>query len=128
MSILKEYKINFGVKKIHDSNIKFMRSISYSLDSIIANFISIIDCDELLEAINRRSNISQQGEIIYPTQSLQIIKISYTTTQIYHDSAAYDSNPNITADYTLPTADFKEIVKVWRNFVKGDDANGGLLT
>lgn len=102
-----------------------MRSISYSLDSIIVNFRNVIDCDNLLEAINRRSDISQQGEIIYPTQSLQIIKISYTTTKIYHDSSAYDSNPNITANYTLPTADFKEIIKAWRNFV----VNGsGLLT
>lgn len=98
-----------------------MRSISYSLDSIIANFRNVIDCDNLIETINRRSNISQNGEIIYPTQSLQIIAISYTLTKIYHDMEAYDLNPNITPDYSLPTSDFKEIVKAWRNFVNDDN-------
>ncbi|MCD1115267.1 hypothetical protein [Chryseobacterium turcicum] len=125
MSIITDYKVTFGIKKIHDSNLKFMRSISYSLDSIIVNFRNAIDCDNLLEAINRRLGISQQGEIIYPTQSLQIITISYTLTKIYHDMEAYDLNPNITPDYSLPTADFKEIVKAWRNFVVNDS---GLLT
>ncbi|MCD1115261.1 hypothetical protein [Chryseobacterium turcicum] len=117
MNTLTDYKVTFGIKKIHGFNIKFMHSISYSLDSIIATFRSIIGCDHLLEVINLSSNVSQQGETVYTTQSLQIITISYTLTKIYHDMEAYDLNPNITPDYSLPTADFKEIVKAWRNFV-----------
>lgn len=121
MSILTNYKVTFGIKKIHNSNFKFMRSISYSLDAIIVNFRSVIDCDHLLKVINLSSDISQQGETVYTTQSLQIITISYTLTKIYHDREAYDLNPNITPDYSLPTADFKEIVKTWRNFVNDDN-------
>lgn len=120
MSTLTDYNVSFEMKKINNFYIKFMHSSNFYLESIIADFVSITSCDNLLEAIGRRSNISQNGDIIYPTQSLQLITISYTTTKIYHDSVAYDSNPNITPDYSLPTADFKEIVKAWRNFVKDE--------
>lgn len=121
MNTLTDYKVTFGIKKIHNSNIKFMHSISYSLDSIIADFVSIIGCDHLLKVINLSSDIFQKGETVYTTQSLQIITISYNLTKLYHDMKAYDVNPNITPDYTLPTSDFKEIVKAWRNFVNDDN-------
>lgn len=117
MDALSYYHIVFCLKKINNSHIKFMSSSSYSLESIIANFVSITSCDNLLEAINRRSNITQNGDLIYPTQSLQIIKISDDNTKIYHDSEAFYDDPNIAADYILPTADFKEIIIAWRNFV-----------
>ena len=121
MSTLTDYKVTFGIKKINSSNIKFMHSISYSLDSIIADFVSVIGCDHLLKVINLSSDISQHGETVYTTQSLQIVTISYTLTKIYHNMEAYDLNPNITPDYSLPTVDFKEIIKAWRNFINDDN-------
>ncbi|REC63580.1 hypothetical protein DRF65_05670 [Chryseobacterium pennae] len=121
MSIVIDYKISFGVKRIHDRDFKFIRTISSSLDSIITEFRNIINCDNLLGAINLKLAPSSPGEILYTTQGLQLIKITHATTEIYRDSARYDSNPDITADFTLPTADFKEIVKIWREFVVNGD-------
>ncbi len=117
MSITTDYKISFGVKKIHDRDFKFMRSINYSLDSVITDFRNILNCDNLLGAINSIMESPSPGEILYTTEGLQLIKITHTTTEIYRDSAKYDSDPGITADFILPTADFKEIVIIWRNFV-----------
>lgn len=94
-----------------------MQSANFFLDSVIADFVNIIGCDNLLEAINRRSDTFQRGEIIYTTQSLQHIIISYSLTKIYHDSEKYNVNPAITPDFTLPTSDFREIVLAWRNFI-----------
>ena len=116
MSTLTDYKITFGIKKIHDRDFKFIRSISFSLDSVIAEFRNIIHCNSLLEAISLKMDPSSQGEILYTTQGLQLIKITHATTK-------YDSNPNITADFTLPTTDFMVIVKAWKNFI----SNGGAL-
>lgn len=125
MSIITEYKISFGVKKIHDRDFKFMRSIHYSLDSVITDFRNIVNCDNLLGAINSIMESPSPGEILYTTQGLQLIKITHSTTEIYRDSAKYDSNPGIASDYTLPTADFKEIVIVWRNFVVNGEGEKG---
>jgi hypothetical protein len=126
MSILTDYNVTFGVKKVRNSNVKFIRSINPILDAIISDFRGVNHCDNLLGAINDVLNVGQQGGVIYPTLSLQVIRISFTTTKIYRDPSAFDLNinPSFAADYTLPTADFKEIVKAWRNFV----VNGNLLT
>jgi len=124
MNIITEYKVVFGIKKINNSNVKFMRSINPILDSIISDFRGIGNCDNLLGAIDSVLETGQQGGVIYPTLSLQVIRISFTTTKIYRDPAAFDLNinSNFVADYTLPTADFKEIVKLWRNFINGDNS------
>lgn len=47
-----------------------------------------------------------------------MIRIGYSDTKFYHDVDKYNANPNIVPGGTIPTADFKEIVKVWRNFVR----------
>ncbi|KPH15148.1 hypothetical protein [Chryseobacterium sp. ERMR1:04] len=129
MSIITDYKIVFGVRKIHNMNYKLISSINPSLDAILFEFSSVTSCDSLIRTTGLVLDSSPQLEdVLIFTQGLQVIKIGYSETKLYHDENKYDANPNITAAYTLPTADFKEIVKVWRNFVKGDDANGGLLT
>ncbi|MGG7551213.1 hypothetical protein ACQ7CX_11390 [Chryseobacterium arthrosphaerae] len=125
MSIITEYKISFGVKKIDDRDFKFIRSINYSLDSVITDFRNILNCDNLLGAINSIMESPSPGEILYTTQGLQLIKITHSTTEIYRDSVKHDSDPGITADYTLPTEDFKEIVIVWRNFVVNGEGEKG---
>lgn len=118
MTTLSDYQIIFGIKKIHDKDLKFMRSINYSLDSVITEFRNILNCDNLLGAINSKMEPSSPGEILYTTQGLQLIKIRHTTTEIYLDSVKHDSDPGIPADYTLPTTDFQEIVKAWRDFIR----------
>ncbi|KPH15147.1 hypothetical protein [Chryseobacterium sp. ERMR1:04] len=106
-----------------------MSSISPSLNAILFEFSSLTSCDSLIRTTGLVLDSSPQLEdVLIFTQGLQVIKIGYSETKLYHDENKYDANPNIAAAYTLPTTDFREIVKVWRNFVKGDDANGGLLT
>lgn len=127
MTTLSDYQITFGIKKNHDRDLKFMRSINYSLDSVVTEFRNILNCDNLLGAINSKMEPSSPGEIRYTTQGLQLIKITHATTEIYRDSAKHDSDPDIPADYTLPTADFQEIVKAWRNFVVNGSNEGKLM-
>lgn len=127
MSILSDYKISFRVQKIHNTNFKFIDSVSPSLDAILFEFGNVIHCDALLEVINLRiSNAPQSEDVLYTTQGLQMIKIGYSVTRLYHDVEVYDANPNTTSAYSLPTADFKEIVKAWRNFIT--NGSSGLLT
>lgn len=121
MSIIKDYKIVFGVRKIHNTNFKLMSSISPSLDAIFFEFRTITSCDDLIRAIDLRLDNSPQSEDFFiPTQGLQMIKIGYSETKLYHDENKYDANPNIAPGDTLPTKDFKEVVKLWRDFVAND--------
>lgn len=129
MSIITDYQISFGVRKIHNTNFKFMSSISPSLNAILFEFSSVTSCDDLIKAIGFRLDASPQSDdFCIETQGLQMIKVGYSEIKLYHDVNKYDANPNIAAAYTLPTTDFREIVKVWRNFVNSDNSNGGLLT
>ncbi|MCD1115266.1 hypothetical protein [Chryseobacterium turcicum] len=126
MSIITDYKISFGVRKIHNTNFKFISSTRPSLNAILFEFRSITSCDDLLSAIDLRLDNSPQSEDFFiPTQGLQMIRIGYSETKLYHDENKYDANPNIAPGDILPTAEFKEIVKAWRNFVVNDS---GLLT
>jgi hypothetical protein len=45
-----------------------MRSINYSLDSVITEFRNILNCDNLLGAINSKMEPSSPGEIRYTTR------------------------------------------------------------
>lgn len=117
MSIIKNDHIRFGMKQIGNSSVQFMQSDYFFPDSVIADFVSIIGCDNLLEAINRRSDKFQRVEIIYTTRSLQHIIISCFSTTTYHDAEKYNVNPAVAPDFTLPTSDFREIVMAWRNFI-----------
>lgn len=126
MSIIKDYQISFGVRKIHNTNFKLMSSISPSLDAIFFEFRTITSCDSLIRMISAvLDNPPQSEDTLFYTQGLQMIKIGYSETKLYHDENKYDANPNIEAGDTLPTTDFMEIVKLWRNFVANDT---GLLT
>jgi hypothetical protein len=62
VSILTDYNITFGIKEILNSKVKFMRSMSPDLDSIIAEYRGINSCDNLLGAINCRTHRSQKEE------------------------------------------------------------------
>ncbi|MCD1115265.1 hypothetical protein [Chryseobacterium turcicum] len=126
MSIITDYKISFGVRKIHEKNFKLMSSTSPSLDAIFFEFRTITSCDSLIRMINAvLDNPPQSEDVLFYTQGLQMLKIGYSETKLYHDVNKYDANPNIAPGDILPTADLREIVKVWRNFV----VNGsGLLT
>lgn len=127
MNIITDYQISFGVRKIHNTNFKFISSIRPSLNAILFEFRSTTSCDDLLIAIDLRlDNPPQSEDFFIPTQGLQMIKIGYSETKFYHDINKYDANPNIAAGDTLPTEDFREIVKLWRNFVK--DGSTILLT
>lgn len=121
MSIITDYQISFGVRKIHNTNFKFISSNSPSLNVILFEFSSITSCNSLIKTIGLRLDNSPQSEDFFiPTQGLQLIKIGYSETKLYHDENKYDANPNIEADDALPTVDFMEIVKLWRNFVAND--------
>lgn len=127
MSILTDYKISFGVNKIHNTDFKFISTISPSLDAMLFEFRSVSSCDGLLKGISLKlANSPQSEDFLFTTQGLQMIKIGYSVTKLYHDVEKYDANPNVNPNYTLPTTDFKAIVEVWRNFVSNN--NGGLLT
>lgn len=118
MSIITDYQITFGVREIHNTNFKFISSKSSSLNAILFEFRSITSCDDLLRAIDFKLYNSLPSEDFFiPTQGLQMIKIGYFETKFYHDENKYDANPNIPPSGTIPTTDFMEIVKLWRNFV-----------
>ncbi|WP_241330719.1 hypothetical protein [Chryseobacterium arthrosphaerae] len=121
MSVLEDYKVSFIIKRIHNSDYKLMQSISPALDGIFFEFRRIEECDILLEIINAQLRNSESGEYFFPTQGLGLIIITHFMTSIYIDVEKYDTNPEVNpevnADYTLPTADLKEIVEAWKNFV-----------
>lgn len=118
MNVLTDYKISFGVHKIHNTDFKFISSINPYLDGMLSEFGNVIHCDVLLDVINQRMSKPLQSEdFLYTTQGLQMIKIGFSETKLYHDVEEYEANTGMTANYTLPTIDFKEIVEAWRNFV-----------
>lgn len=125
MSILIDYKIKFGFKKHFNQEDKFIKSISPVLDGVIIEFCTPSRCDQLLKALDDMISNSQSGESWFQTQGMVLIKIRHTTTSFFEDPYDFDSNPNGNGDYTLPTSDFEEIVKAWRNFVA---SGSGLLT
>jgi len=121
MIIITDYQISFGIRKVHNKDFKLISSISPTLDSMFFEFRNVIDCDDLLEVINLRiANPPQSQDFLYTTQGLQMMKIGYSVTKMYHDVEEYEANPNMSANYTLLTADFKEIVKAWRNFLNNE--------
>lgn len=126
MSILIDYKIKFGVKKHFNQEDKFMKSINPVLDGLIIEFYTVSRCDQLLNALDQMINNSQLGENWFQTQGMILIKIKHSTTSIFEDPQEFDLNPNGNGDYTLPTTDFREIVRAWKNFVS--NGNLGLLT
>ena len=121
MSIITDYQISFGVRKIHNTNFKFIYSNSPSLNAILFEFRTISSCDSLIRMISAvLDNPPQSEDTLFYTQGLQMIKIGHSETKLYHDENKYDANPNIAPGDTLPTTNFKEIVKLWRDFVAND--------
>lgn len=121
MSILKDYKVNFVVKRVKNSDYKLMKSISPSLDELFFEFRRIDECNMLLGIIDQQLSNPQSGEYFFPTQGLQLIKVTHSMTSIYNDVYEYKANPNMTPNYKLPTEDLKEITISWKKFVNGNN-------
>lgn len=125
MNVLTDYKLSFFIKRMGNSDFKLLKSISPTLDEIFFEFRYREECDMLLEIINIQLHNPQSGEYFFPTQGLQLIIVTHSMTSIYSDVEKYDTNPEVNnevdADYTLPTADFREIVKVWNNFISNEN-------
>ncbi|ALR30008.1 hypothetical protein ATE47_05490 [Chryseobacterium sp. IHB B 17019] len=66
MSVLNDYKVNFRVVRVHNSDHKFMNSISTVLDALIVDFNNPINCNSLLKAIDIQAN--ETGSFFYITR------------------------------------------------------------
>jgi hypothetical protein len=122
MDIITDYQISVGIRKIHNKDFKLISSNRPSLNTILFEFRTVTSCDSLIRMITAVLDNPQQSEdVLFYTQGLQIIKMGYSETKFYHDENKYDANPNIPPGDTIPTTDFMEIVKLWRNFVNGDN-------
>lgn len=115
MSILADYKISFGVEKIHGINYKYMMSNEFILSNLISQFDTVIKGEELIKAIKYIED-HPEGSISFITDGLQFVEIFSLVTKIYTDKDNYHDQNSI-PDLALPTNDFKEIVEIWRNFV-----------
>lgn len=62
MSIITDYQISFGIKKIHNTDFKFISSIRPSLNAILFEFKSITSFDDLLTAIDLRLAATPQSD------------------------------------------------------------------
>jgi len=88
------------------------------LENFINVFYDLSATKQLLESIDDVITNPLDGDIFYPTQGLQLSIIGPHITKIYDDQDKFYENQNSpTADFELPTSDFKEIVEAWRDYL-----------
>lgn len=120
MTALEKYKISFVKVARFNGRIK-VHSVNDYFSSFLGEHRTIYDATELVNGINDAINNSlQDPERGFPTQGMLIAVIDATQTKIYDDLKAYATNHGIPPTFTLPTADFKEIVEAWVQYLAGE--------
>lgn len=117
MSTLSKYKIQFGIKKIFNTDYKFMSSTNTFLDNFITDFYDVSGSTQLLDGINEVINKPLDGDMFFPSQGLQLAIIAPQITKIYNEQDKFYKNENSSPDFQLPTPDFKVIVEAWRDYL-----------
>lgn len=105
------------VKFYYDAG-KTLSSINTWLSGFIWDHYHIGAVNILLTGINNiiSNNDTVGGE--YTTQSLHVAVINSNTTKIYPDLEDWANDNTIEPEYTLPTADLKEIVEAWKEYLE----------
>ncbi|KPE52915.1 hypothetical protein AOB46_02705 [Chryseobacterium indologenes] len=119
MSVLKQYQINFGIQKIHNTDYKFMESNNFILSNLINEFSTERKSDLLLDSIQYIEDHPQEGSVRWATDGLQFIEIFPSVVKIYTDMDHYQDQSSI-PDLVLPTSDFKEITSAWSKFINNN--------
>lgn len=119
MSVLKQYQINFGIQKIHNTDYKFMESNNFILSNLINEFSTERKSDLLLDSIQYIEDHPQEGSVRWATDGLQFIEIFPSVVKIYADMDHYQDQSSI-PDLVLPTSDFKEITSAWSKFINNN--------
>lgn len=110
--ILEQYEVHF----YYDAG-KTLSTINTWLTCYISDHYHLREANRLLSGIN--SIISSNDTIGggFPTQSLLVAVINSNTTKIYQDIEDWANDNTIEPEHTLPTADFKEIVEAWKEYL-----------
>ncbi|ALR30010.1 hypothetical protein ATE47_05500 [Chryseobacterium sp. IHB B 17019] len=118
MSVLSNYKVKFGVKIFFNTEFEFISSINESLSAFIGTFRDSNSVNQLFDSADKALSYPDlNSNTTYPAQSMMLAVIKKSTTTIYDEVDKYE-NPNYTADFELPTSDFKVIVEAWRDYLK----------
>ena len=117
MSVLKNYMLEFEVKKIFNRDFKILHSINDVLSAYISEHNTPLLANSLWTEIDDVLN-GKKTEGGWDTQGMCIAKIKPDETKIYADLEVYEKNKEITPNCILPTKDFRAIVETWKNFVE----------
>lgn len=119
MNVLSKYNLQFGVKKIFNTDYKFLSSKNQALDNFITDFYDVSSSNQLLDSINNVINQPLDGELFFSSQGMQLVIISPQIVKIFEEQDKFFENQDSsTSDFELPTLDFKEIVEAWRDYLQ----------
>lgn len=71
----------------------------------------------LVDSVTLILNASDEQEAEFYTNSFEVAKVTKTNTMFYGDSDAYDSNPGMIPDFSIPTSDFLVIAQAWLDYL-----------
>jgi hypothetical protein len=114
---LKKYNIQFSTS----SEFAKPNRIIFS-DTLLSQFIGdhyrmLPEANQLVNGIESVAN-GNSRKFETCTQSLQLIVVDASTTNIYEDVDSYENDNYATPEYALPTNDFLVIVRAWRDYLK----------
>ena len=112
MDLIKQYKINFFHKNIHGRPYYGMTSVNHLLSQLITDDQHEDDVVETIEAFRSLLN-GEINNIEYSGESLTTIVADTSSVSIY-DNPNFNNN---TEKFSLPTADFFELVKLWIKYL-----------
>ncbi len=116
MGTISDYKVKFYIADIYGPR-KCISSVNEYLSDYISDFYNLVDSNNLLSDINSVLNghIPKCGGA---SRSLIYAIHEVSQTRIYSHANDYYENNSILPDYVLPTADFKQILKKWKEFLE----------
>jgi hypothetical protein len=115
-TVIETYKIQFVTRLIHNENLKLMYSISDVLDQLIIDYDTVDIINKFLLSRINDVLIGVYSKKSIVSQSMVTAEITSSITNLFQDP---DAQPNDPPDFSLPTADFKEIAEAWLNYVQG---------
>lgn len=116
MGSISDCKVKFFIADLHGPK-KSMCTVNGHLNGYISDFYSVEDSIKLLSQINSVLN-GQIPECVGASQGMAYAIHDTSQTKIYSNAMDYLEDNSILRDYVLPTADFKQILKKWIEFLE----------
>jgi len=116
-NILNKYSVKFSTSKDFALSNR-VETINPWLTQFIGDHYTLIEANRLLTGVRKILISNDSGNYCFDTQSLQVASVTKSLTKIYEDVDKYEENPNMIADFSLPTQDFKVIVEAWKNYLE----------